>query len=213
MVYRRRRQKRSSNSTSKQSLKKMMRAVAFSTQETKHHRVIEDEAVLDTGSVFELNSVDSQGVASGQFVGQEIRQIGLRLRGSFVQADSSNIVRWLVLSLSSAFEIGLAAGGYNSNDIFYDPNSPLYSPMVESHISKVYLDRTVVLNQADGANNKISLFNKWISLGMRKYMFDETSTLSPKDGSDKIFLMGFSDSGVSPHPTIVVHSTLYYKDA
>lgn len=199
---------------SKSSLKKMMKSVAYSTQETKHHRVTIDEgAIPDAGSALELNSVDSQGVASGQFVGQEIRQMGLRLRGSLKQADSSNIVRWLVVQFSESFSELLATQTSQFVDMFYDTSLPLYSPIRESSIAKVYLDRTVVLNQADGANNKISLFNKWIPLGFKRYTADEANLGGVGRGSDKIYLVSFSDSGVSPHPTITCSSTLYFKDA
>lgn len=213
MPYRRRRNVRNKK-PNKNALKKMMRSVAYSTQETKHHRTsLDAEDVSDGGSALELNSVDSPGVASGQFVGQEIRQMGIRLKGSFSQADSSNIIRWVVVNFSESFSQLLATATEPFINMFYDTTLPLYSPMRECNINKVYLDRTVVLNQADGANNKISLFDKWIPLGFKKYVADEGNLVGVGRGSNKIYLVAFSDSGLATHPTMTLCSTLYFKDA
>lgn len=213
MPYRRRRGKRTQK-PNKNALKKMMKSVAYSTQETKHHRVtVDDENITSGGASTELNSVDSQGPASGQFVGQEIRQMGIRLKGSFTQADSSNIVRWMVVNFSESFSQLLAHGTSQFIDVFYDTTLPLYSPLRECNIAKVYLDRTVVLNQSDADNKKISLFDKWIPLGFKKYVADETNLSGVGRGSNKIYLVAFSDSSFSPSPTITLCSTLYYKDA
>lgn len=213
MVYRKRYTKK--NSTLKKSaLKKMMKAVAYSTQETKHHRVVEEDLEIQpSGSMVELNTVDTQGITAGTFIGQEIRQVGIRLRGKLQQEDSSNIVRWVVLSLSEAFAQELTAGTSDPNGIFYDPGLAIFSPIISTHVNKVYVDKTVVLNQQDAANNKIVLLNKWVPLGMKKYRFNEQSNTAPKDGSDKIYLMLFSDSAFGSHPGTTFHSVLFYKDA
>lgn len=198
----------------KKSLKSMMKSVAYSTQETLHHRVFGvDQAVPRVGYYEELNTVDQQGVQSGNFTGQEIRQMGLRLKGRLLQADSSNIVRWCVVTFTSAFQELLRDGTAEVNELFYEPSGALYSPMRECNIKKVYLDKTVVLNQQDSENNKIVLFNEWIPLGFKKYKAIEAGPTTVDSGSDIIYIIALSDSSISPSPLVTYHSTLYYKDA
>lgn len=189
-------------------VKKVMQEVAYSTQETKHHRV-EDEIDFSTsGILVELNTVDSQGSASGQFIGQEIRQIGLRLRGKLSQADANNTVRMVVFTPSAAFETALA-GGAPPTDLFYAPTN--WSAMRECNVKKSYLDTNMTLNIASGQNDKIRLVNRWIGLKMKKYKVVEGSV--PVSGSDKIYLLLLSDSSLPSHPQFEFASTLYYKDA
>lgn len=205
MPFRRRRNRRNLSS----QVKRVMREVAYSTQETKHHRV-EDEVDFSTSGVLvELNTVDSQGTASGQFIGQEIRQIGIRLRGKLSQADANNTVRVVVFTPSPAFETALA-GGASPTDLFYLPSN--WSAIRESNVTKTYMDTNMTLNIASGQNDKIRLVNRWISLKMKKYMIVEGSG-PPLTGSDKVYLLLLSDSALPSHPTFEFASTLYYKDA
>lgn len=190
-------------------VRQAVRQIAYSTQETKHHRVVDEIGFSTDSTLVELNTVDSQGVASGQFVGQEIRQIGIRIRGKLAQADSNNVVRLVVFTPSAQFESELTAGIAIPNDLFYMASN--WSAVREPMADKVFYDRNLVLNIASGQNDKIRLVNHWVNLRMRKYKINEAN--ATKQGSDKVYMLLMSDSGVTPHPTFEFSSTLYYKDA
>ncbi len=207
---RRTRRRRTRQPISKR-IKKVMREVAYSTQETKHHRVVDTLTVAENGSMVELNTVDSQGVASGEFIGQEIRQIGIRFRALVFQADSHNVVRLMFLTPSTSFQSALDAGTVTPNDIFYQPASPLLSPLVESKIKKVYSDRILTLNIASGQNDQLRVINRWLNLKMKKYTLQDGTPGFP--GQDKVYVAVFSDSALASHPTLDFHSVMYYKDA
>lgn len=207
----RRTRRRNTRQPISKRIKKVMREVAYSTQETKHHRVVDTLTVAENGTMVELNTVDSQGVSSGQFIGQEVRQIGLRFRALLFQADSHNVVRLMFLTPSTSFQSDLDAGTVTPNDIFYQPTSPLLSPLVESKIKRVYSDRTLSLNMAAGQNDQLRIINKWINLKMRKYTLQDGVPNYP--GQDKVYVAVFSDSAFATHPTIDFHSIMYYKDA
>lgn len=205
----RRRPRRRPRRTLTKAVRSEVKRIAFSTQETKHHRVEVDSAFDNQGTLVELNTVDSQGDASGQFVGQEIRQMGIRLRGKLTQSDSNNVVRLIVFTPSAQFESALTAGTQSAADLLYFPTN--WSAIREPQVSKVYHDKNYVLNIASGQNDMIRLVNNWINLRMRKYKINETT--SPMTGSNKVYLFMMSDSGVAPHPIFQFASTLYYKDA
>lgn len=177
--------------------------------ETKHHRVLDDASVSTDGYLLELNTLDAQGTASGQFIGQEVKQVGVRIRGLVRQADANNVCRMVIFTPTTAGEVELTANGFTS--VFYDTGSALFSPMRESLIRRVYSDRTFSLNIASGQNDKIRLLNQWVKLYGKKYKFFEGSV--PATGSQKLYLGMVSDSGIATHPSIEVHSILYFKDA
>lgn len=206
MVYRRR-NKRSTNLSTK--VRAVMKRVAYSTQETKHHRIEESVNFSTNGSLIELNTVDSQGDASGQFVGAEIRQIGLRIRGKLSQADANNTCRVVLFTPSANFETLLQTGVATPTDLFYLPSN--WSAIRPSQVNKVYYDRNVVLNIASGQNDKIKLVNIWVNLNMRKYRINEST--APLTGSDKVYMLLLSDSLLPNHPAFDYSSMLYYKDA
>jgi len=193
------------------AVRKEVRKIAYDTQETKHHRVDDVVTFSNSGSLVELNTVDSQGVASGQFIGQEIRQMSLRLRGLLTQADSSNIARVIVFSPTAEGQVLLTAGSI-VNDMFYSPtgSDSLYSFVRESLVARVYHDRMYVLNMANGQDDYTRFLRLNINLHMKKYRVNETPPIS---GSNKIYLGLISDSGVTNHPTLNFESFLAYKDA
>ncbi len=177
--------------------------------ETKHHRVTDSQTVSTAGYLLELNTIDSQGVASGQFIGQEMKQVGVRIRGLVRQADSSNVVRMLVFTPTTAGEAEIQANGFNT--IFYDPVDALFSPHREAMVRRIYSDRTFSLNIASGQNDKLRILNQWVKLYGKKYKFLEGS--NPATGSQKLYLGMVSDSGIATHPSVDIHSILYFKDA
>lgn len=215
MPRRVRRSYRKRNALSKR-VRKAVKQIAYSTQETKHHRVNTVATALPDSSFWvELNSVDSQGDASGEFIGQEIRQIGIRLKGYMKQADNSNLVRMLIFQPSPSQLQNYAAGNPLDQNLFYT-GDPLIQPVRESSVTRVFLDRLIVLNQTTGQNDKLYLFNHWVNLKMKKYTIVETSlppNPPPIVGQDLIYVLFQSDSAFASHPTLDMMSILYYKDA
>lgn len=207
MVLRRRGNK---NNVLSKRVKKAIKKIAFSTQETKHHRVSEDIAFANVGTLVQLNTVNSQGVASGQFVGQEIYQMWLKLRGLLTQADSSNVTRVVIFTPTMEGE-RLISGGANVNDMFYSTtgSDSLYSYFRESLTKKIYYDKIHILNIANGQNDKTTFVKLFIDLKMKKYKVHETSPT----GSDIIYLGLISDSGMPSDPVFNFESFLAYKDA
>lgn len=214
MPYRRnnRRSRRAPRNLSK-AVRSEVKKIAYSTQETKHHRVnVASTGLPASGFWTELNTVDSQSVASGGFVGQEIRQIGIRLKGYMSQADSSNIVRMVIVTPTANKEAQTAQGTAFTDDLFY-AGDPLLQPFRESAVKRVYLDRTFILNMSNGQNDKIVMFNEWIKLNMRRYTVDESNLPSGTLGAQKVYIAFVSDSSIASHPTLNLASCLYYKDA
>lgn len=180
--------------------------------ETKHHRVLVEGGITTAGAVEELNTVDSQGVASGQFIGQEIRQVFLRIRGKLTQADSSNVVRVVVFRPTTQAVEMMKLEGSGITDFFYNPGGALYSAWKRPWVDQVYYDRTRLLNMAAGQNDHIALLDIKQRLGGLRYKFDETGTGSTTKGSQSIMIGFISDSALTPNPTYEIESVLYYKD-
>jgi len=184
--------------------------------ETKHHRVAADDISFDTdGQVIELNSIDSQGVASGQFIGQEVRQWYLKVRGQVQQADGSNVVRVVCFRPTCSAMEELRADNITLADFFYEntPTLSLYAPWREAMVDSVYYDKTMVLNQTTGQNDKITQFSIRQKLNGMKLKYIEGGDPALSQVSPLIYLGFLSDSGLVSHPVAVYHSTLYYKDA
>jgi len=177
--------------------------------ESKHHRVTDSSSVSTNGYLLELNTIDSQGVSSGQFLGQEVKQVGVRIRGMVKQADASNVVRMMIFTPTTAGEGELQQNGFTS--LFYDPVDALFSPHREPMVRRIYSDRTFALNMASGQNDKLRLLNQWVKLYGKKYKVLEGA--NPPPGSQKLYLGVVSDSSVVSHPTIDIHSILFFKDA
>ena len=174
-----------------------MRKIAYSTQETKHHRVTNDSETIYTpiprdGLGYELNSVDSQGVESGQFVGQEVRQMGIQIKAILRQLTNNTpgepwngippggIIRMMAVQFTQAFQSRIQeqqnAGTQPTwSEMFYADNGDyrLVSPVRESHVERKYLDKTYVLDNLTGANRDTKVVSHFIKLGMKKYTFDE----------------------------------------
>jgi len=64
---------------------------------------------------------------------------------------------------------------------------------------------------ASGQNDKLRLLNQWVKLYGKKYKVLEGA--NPPPGSQKLYLGVVSDSSVVSHPTIDIHSILFFKDA
>lgn len=197
--------------------KNAVRRIVNSEIETKHHRVTADDLSFSTdGQVIELNSIDSQGVGSGQFIGQEVRQWYLKVRGQVQQADSTNVVRVVCFRPTCAALEEMRENALTLAEFFYEstPSLSLYAPWRESMVDSVYYDKTMILNQTTQQNDKIQMFNIRQKLNGLKLKYIEGSAGGNVSQVSPIILLGFlSDSGVSAHPTAVFHSTLYYKDA
>ncbi len=202
----RRRNRKSKLST---AVRNEMRKISYSTQEKKHHRVVVDGTFSSSGTAVELNTVDSQGVASGQFVGQQVRQIGIRLRGKLTQSDGSNVARVMIASLTQLGETELNATSVSN--LFYDPVEAIYSPHREPYFQRVFKDFTTSLNIASGQNDKIRLLNMWIPLQMKRLNVNEAT--NPLTSEQKIYIFLISDSDVVSHPAYTFHSNLMYVDA
>lgn len=192
------------------AVRKEVRKIAYATQETKHHRVEDNVDFANVGTLVELNTVDSQGVASGQFVGQEIRQMSLRLRGMLTQADSSNLARVIIFTPTAEGQVLLTAGS-TVNSLFYATagSDSLYSFVREALVARVYFDRNYILNIASGQNDHTRFIRLSINLHMKKYIVNEGTS----SGSNKIYLGLISDSGLATHPSLNFESFLAYKDA
>lgn len=197
--------------------KNAVRRIVNTQIETKHHRVSDDSLSFSTsGQVVELNSIDSQGVSSGQFIGQEVRQWYLKVRGQVQQADGSNVVRVVMFRPTCAALDEMRENGLTLSEFFYESGSglSLYAPWREPMVDSVYYDKTIVLNQTTGQNDKIQMFSIRQKLNGLKLKYIEGSAGGNVSQVTPIILLGFiSDSGVVTHPTALYHSTLYYKDA
>lgn len=187
--------------------------------ETKHHRVEENGITFSTDGVLaELNGLDSQGVQSGQFVGQEVRQWYLKIRGQVQQRDATNTVRVVVFRPSCAALDQLVDHAMTMSEFFYSSTAPLslYAPWREPMVDAVYYDKTLVLNQADAAQNKIAQFTIRQKLnGLKLKVIEGAPVGSLTPVSPLIFIGFISDSLPASllHPRAIYHSTLYYKDA
>lgn len=189
-----------------------VKAVVNRQAETLHHRVEELDSASSTGLLTELNTVDSQGVQSGQFTGSEITQQFLGVRGKIQQADSSNVCRMVLFSPSQQGLEQLKSGD-NLSDLFYNPARAIYSAWRPSLVDKIYKDKLMVLNASTGQNDAIRMIRINQRLGGKKYRFMEGATAGTTTGSNVIYLGFISDSDVVSHPAVEFESILYYKDS
>lgn len=189
-----------------------VKAVVNRQAETLHHRVTELNSAPSTGLLTEVNTVDSQGVQSGQFTGQEVRQQFLSIRGKVQQADSSNIVR-MVLFTPSAQGVEQLQSGDTLSDFFYNPTRAIYSAWNPALVDKIYRDKLMVLNIGSGQNDAIRMIRINQRLGGKKYHFMPSAAAGTTGGSNVIYLGFISDSDVSSHPGVEFESILYYKDS
>lgn len=190
-----------------------VKATVGKTAETYHHRVDQTAtSVSELGILTELNTVDSQGVQSGQIRGQEIRQIALNLRGEIVQSDNSNIVRMCVFRPTAKGQ-EIINGGATFSDLFYNPARAIYSSWLPGTIEKMYVDRTYVLNQAQAQNDEVKLLKMNQRLGGMKYKLVEADLGQANPAGGAVIYAGFvSDSAFATHPQVEFESVLYYHD-
>lgn len=189
-----------------------VKAVVNRQAETLHHRVDIIDSAPSTGLLTELNTVNSQGVASGQFTGAEISQMFLSVRGKVQQQDASNIVRMVVFTPSQQGLEELKSGVALS-ELFYNPVRAIYSAWRPSLVNKIYKDKLMVLNASTGQNDAIRMIRINQRLGGKKYRFNENATAGTTSGSEVIYLGFLSDSDVAFHPAVEFESILYYKDS
>lgn len=221
MPYRRRKQASRSRVPRVRSSRPLTRTLGFRNAvkavvnrqaETLHHRVTQLSTVSSTGLLTELNTVDSQGVASGQFTGSEITQQFISVRGKVQQADSSNICRMVLFTPSSQGLEELKAGA-NLSELFYNPSRAIYSAWKPALVDKIYKDKLMVLNASTGQNDAIRMLRINQRLGGKKYRFMESAIVGTTGGSNVIYLGFISDSDVVTHPACEFESILYYKDS
>lgn len=189
-----------------------VKAVVNRQAETLHHRVDVTDSVFSIGFLTELNTVDSQGVQSGQFTGSEITQQFISVRGKVQQADASNIVRMVVFTPSQQ-GLEQLKNGDDLSDLFYNPPRAIYSAWRPSLVDKIYKDKLMVLNASTGQNDAIRMIRINQRLGGKKYRFMEGAAAGTTTGSNVIYLGFISDSDVSFHPACEFESILYYKDS
>lgn len=189
-----------------------VKAVVNRQAETLHHRVEEINSAPSTGLLTELNTVDSQGVQSGQFTGEEVRQQFISVRGKVQQQDSSNICRMVMFSPSQQGLEQLKAGA-DLSDLFYNPARAIYSAWRAPLVDKIYKDKLFVLNASTNQNDAIRMIRINQRLGGKKYRFMENASAGTTGGGNVIYLGFISDSDVVSHPAVEFESILYYKDS
>ncbi len=189
-----------------------VKAVVNRQAETLHHRVTELSTAPSTGLLTELNTVDSQGVQSGQFTGEEVRQQFISVRGKVQQQDSSNICRMVMFSPSQQ-GLEQLKSGVDLSELFYNPARAIYSAWRTPLVDKIYKDKLFVLNASVGQNDAIRMIRINQRLGGKKYRFMENSAAGTTGGGNVIYLGFISDSDVVGHPAVEFESILYYKDS
>lgn len=111
-----------------------------------------------------------------------------------------------------------------NGDSFLDPQtlsvpSSITSPFDTRHSTRTYFDKTFYLPTItfDSSNNAVPTqrpFRKFIKINRVIEAFSTTTTGTTADWDTKegnLMLYMWSDSAVSPHPTVEAHFSLFYK--
>lgn len=151
-----------------------------------------------------MNSfLNQQGVESDDFVGREVRLQSLRLKGSLVQADNSNILRVVIFRARGTY---IPVAG--DTDMFESTNQPLYSALDRANVGEVLMDRLYVLNTGDASNDDIKIITKYINFKNRRLLLRTVA-----ESVQQYYIMYVSDSNFANHPRVLFNMTLKLKDA
>ncbi len=202
MVYFRktRRRRRPRRGGRRQTLAQKVNAVVKRNIETKHIGDDVSESISTSVQAYSFSNLDSQGTTSSNFIGNEVRMQKLVFRAFLQQADSSNIVRFLVVNTR-----GLQSEA-NASDMFLPAATPLVAQLNNAYVKKVYMDRTYVLNNSGG--DHLLYLNRTINLKNRTLHLQGVG-----DSAEQYWIVVVSDSSVITHPSILMRWETYFKDA
>lgn len=147
--------------------------------------------------------LSSQGAGQSQFIGNEVRLQYLRCRGVVTQSDRSNLIRCLLVRMKDSYLPGLG-----DVDMFKCPAAPLLSELDFDFVDRVYYDKTVTLNVGYSNDNRQKIISRNVNLRNRVLTLKTTG-----NPNQEIFWVLVSDSGIIPHPSFEMTSTLGFNDA
>lgn len=176
--------------------------------ESKVHDVNQAVSAVDWSaftSVFSLTNGLTRGNLATQYVGDSIMPSHLRIRYSLAAADSTNLVRVVVIqNIAGGIPLGNTTFQSTGNN-----RAPLSAYDLDySSTYRVLYDEFFAL----GLGTDSGLLTGDIRIKsnkLRKITYTAGAVVSTGD----IYLIAISDSGVSVHPTIQFYSRLYFKDA
>lgn len=164
-----------------------------------------------TNAVFNLTynptttSFITQGTDDVQYIGKRIKPIFLTIRGQIFLADTTNVMRCIIVQVKGTFVPTLSTMLEEVGSTFA-PYSPFERQYNECY--RVIVDRTYSL---DTACNVEKLFKiKIPGSKLRHIQFRDNSGALESGG---IYMCWISDSGTVAHPTMTYYSRLTFEDA
>lgn len=160
-----------------------------------------------SGFVTSFTNAMTEGTSDIEYIGDKIRATHLCVRGNLVGADSTNMVRIMIVKSFTSTAPTAATLLQSVGNV----RAPLSARDADYEATyKTLWDRTYSLVPATTSLQrlfKINLPGK--SLGVIHFQDGGTAVLE-RGG---IFMMVISDSAAASHPTIQWESRLHYKDA
>jgi len=142
----------------------------------------------------------TQGTTSTEFIGANVRLQSLSLRALFTQADTTNLMRVLLVRMRGC--------PVDKNDLFVDKTVPLLSDLNSTYIKKVYMDRMIFLRPTASGVSDYQYVIKNVNFANRRLYFDGVG-----DTMEDYQLVMVSDSAIGPNPNAVLYWTVRWKDA
>lgn len=142
---------------------------------------------------------NAQGPSSNEFIGNEVRLQSLNIRGYFTQADSSNLMRVVIVRLRGC--------PVDINNVFLNKGIPLLSLLDNAFVKHVYMDRMVTLNGST-QNDALSFLKRNINFKNRKYHLQNVS-----DVAESVLMFMVTDSLLPGHPGYKLLWNVKWKDA
>jgi len=157
-------------------------------------------ATLDSSTAVSI----TQGVSESQYLGAWIQPTYLMIRGTVTLADTTNMIRFIVVQDRAAGVPTLA----NVLQSVGNARAPLSAFEVDYNSTyRVLADRLIALTVSDTFKVfKVKLGKKLL----QRIHFNDAGGTLERGG---IYMMAISDSAAAVHPSIQLYWRLHYKDA
>lgn len=157
------------------------------------------------GVVSSLTNGMIRGIGEDQYLGDQITPVGAIIRIQYGRADSSNMLRFLLIQNKSG-GIPLASTVFASTFNITAPLSPYDVDYQDTY--RVLYDKLVSMDSVRCTTGVLTI--RLRSKQLRKLSFNDAAGTIEKAG---IYLVVISDSTTVTHPVIDWRARLYYKDA
>lgn len=171
--------------------------------EWKHSTKNINVGVGTTADIQSLSAVPV-GTSDTTRTGDLLQAYSLNFRGAVSLGDATNVFRliffqWHAKSTPTLGNILITTGGFEVFSMYNTDQGDQY---------KIMYDRTFNLNRAGGGANEVKVFSGKLSVPRKKLQYDAGLTT----GSNHIYSLMISDSGLPADPNVIMVTKLNYRD-